>query len=86
MEQVKVALHQSVLAGGAVDGDVGVVKFDDLAVAYEGEVVLVYLGSGVVGELHVPVLSFDIHDIYIVTFFVEKRIDALCRAHRDIVL
>ena len=72
MEQVEVALHDTVLARSAVDGDIGIVEDHRLAVAHKREVVFVYLDGFVVFQCHVPVLVFHVYDIDVVTLFVEK--------------
>ena len=73
MDEVEVALHQSVLARGAVNGDVSIVEDHSLAIlADEREVVLVDGGHVAVFVFHVPVDALHVDDVNVVTFFVEE--------------
>ena len=85
VQQLKVALHDSVLARGAVNGDVGVVEKHGFAFFHEREVVFVDAGCVAVVKANVPVLSLDGDDVDIVSLFIEKRIEALCRTYGYVV-
>ena len=63
-----------------MDGDIGVVEQFGLAVLDEGEIVAVNLGCRAVMQFDMPVLTFDINDIDIVTLLVEEGVKSLCRA------
>src|SRR3712207_193343 len=76
-QELKVTLHQSVLTGLSVDGDIGVIKEHCLTVEQEREVVFVDLGSFSILQIHVPILTFDVNDVDVVLLFVEKRIESL---------
>ena len=86
MNEVKVALHDAVLARLAMNSDVGIVEEDALSVAFERKVVLVDGCRCTVVEVHMPVSAFHIDDVNIILRLVEKGIKALCRAQRDVVL
>ena len=86
MDQVEISLHDAVLARRAVDGDVGIVKHDSLAVlSDERKVVAIYLGYITIIEGHVPVLPSHIDNIDVVALLVKKGIESLCRANGDIM-
>ena len=85
VEEFEIALHDTILARSTVDGDIGIVEPDGLAVEFEGEIVLVDFRRLATLQIHMPVEAFDIDDIDIVAFFVEEGIDTLCRAQGYIV-
>ena len=86
MQQLEVALHNTVFARCAVYGDVGIVEDYSLAVMHERKVVLVNLGGIAVRKVYVPVLSgLNHYEIYVVALLVEEGVDALCRANGHVV-
>ena len=86
VDEFEIALEDTVFPRCAVDGDVGIIENHFLTVLEEGEIVAVNLSRSAIGEVHMPVLSFDIDDIDVVAHFVEEGIEALGRPERHIML
>ena len=86
LHELEIALHQSVLSRCAVYCYVGIVEHNSLSVLYKREVVAVDGSGRAVLKVDMPVRSFHVNDIHIVTFLVEERIKPLCRIHRHVVL
>ena len=79
MEQFKIALHNAILAGGAVDGDIGIVE-DHGSPLISKEKSFLSTGNGIaILEVHLPRLSFHLHYIDIVALFVEEGVEPLGR-------
>ena len=81
MYQVEIALHYAILTGLPMDSDIGVVEKHAKTVFLKREIVLVNFGNAAVFEINMPVGAFHINNKHVVTLFVEKRKQALCRAH-----
>ena len=77
VDKLEIALHDAVLAGCSVDGDIGIVEHHQTTILHEREVVTVDGGRGAVVQVDVPVHAFHVDDIHIVTFFVEEGIKSL---------
>src|SRR5574344_317290 len=86
MYQVEVSLQNTVLTWSTMNGDIGIIEHCGLTVLHKGEVITVDNNRGTVRQFHMPVTSLHIHDIYIVTLFVEERVKSLSRAQCHIVL
>ena len=68
-----------------MNGDIGIVEADFLAVQHEREVVLVDDRLASVGQVDMPVLLPDQDDIYIITLMVHCRINALGRTQGNLI-
>ena len=86
MNQLKIALHDTVLSRSSVDGDISIIKHDQFTILLEREIIAVNGSRCAVGKVNAPVHTFYVHDIDVVTLFVEKGVETLCGAHRNIVL
>ena len=73
-DEVEIALQHTVLTRCTVNGDIGIVEQFRFPVLHKREVVAVDLGRRTVRQFHMPVLSLDIYDIYIVALLVEERV------------
>ena len=69
-----------------MNGDISIVKPHGLSILNKREVVAVNTCRDASGKLDMPVLTLDVDNIHIITFFVEERIQSLCRAQRYVVL
>ena len=86
MYQFEVSLQYTVLARCSVYCDIGIVEHHEFPVLLEREVVAVYWCPCAVVEVDIPRESSHVNNPHVVTFFVEKRVKSLCRAHRNVVL
>ena len=82
---VEIALQYAILARGAVDGDVSIVKTDFLAILHEREIVFIDDRLLTVGQIYVPILFPDQNDIDILTLMVHRRFNTLCRAQGNLI-
>ena len=78
VNQLEVALQDTVLARGAMNGDIGIVEHHQLTILLEREIILVDRCRGTVIQVRLPAVTFDDHDIYVVFFLVEKGVQTLC--------
>ena len=67
-------MHDAILSRLPVDGYVGIVEVHRSVTKHEGEVVLVYVDSLSVVEVHVPVGALNVNNIDFVTVVVEKGV------------
>ena len=86
VDEVKVALQDTVLARGAMDGDVGVVKTHFLSLVHKREVVTVDGGSSALRKIHMPVLESQNGNKHVVTVLIKGFIEALSGAQGHLVL
>lgn len=85
VNHVEIALQHAILSWCAMDGDIGIVKTDFLAVLHEREVVFVDNRLAAVRQVDMPVILPDHDDIDVVTLMVKGRINTLCRAQGNLI-
>ena len=61
-----------------MNGDIGIVEELGLAVFYKREVVTVNACRNASRQFDVPVLSFDVYDIYVIALLVKEGLESLC--------
>ena len=77
MDEVKVALHHTILTRLSVDGDISIIEIDMLAVHNERKIVLVNLDSLTIIQSNMPVGTLHIDEINIVALFIKERVQTL---------
>ena len=77
MQQLKVALQYAIFTRCAVYCDVGIIEDNGLSVLNERKIVLVDSCSCTVLQVNMPVQALHIDDIYVITVFVEERVQSL---------
>ncbi|CCX63650.1 unknown [Prevotella sp. CAG:1058] len=80
MYNLKVTLHDTILARCAVYCDISIVELYELAVIHEREVVAVDRDGGAIRQVDMPIKPFHHYYINIVAVLVKERIKPLCRA------
>ena len=81
MNQIKVALKQTILTRSTMYSNICIVNNDSLTIMTEREVITVNRSNCAIRKIHMPVLPLDIYDIKVILFLVKERIQTLSRAH-----
>ena len=84
--QIKIALKQTILTWSAMNSNISIIKKTSFTILDKREIIAVDFSRSAIRQFYMPVLSFDIHNINIITFLVKEGVKSLCRAQRHIVL
>ena len=72
MDEVKVALHNSILSWLTMNSDVGVIEKDTSTILLKGKIIFVNLSNGSIFKVNMPIGSLHIDNKYIVALFIKE--------------